>query len=122
MMEVYRNFKFDAAHLLPNLPPDHKCSRLHGHTFEVCITVEGAVGEETGWVMDYAAIKTSFQPVLDQLDHAYLNDIPGLENPTSENIARWIWTCLKASIPDLSIIEVRETQFSGCRYRGEEEK
>lgn len=120
-MEVYRLFTFDAAHLLPNLPPGQKCGRMHGHTFHLGIYVEGPVGEKTGWVMDFSAIKLLCQPVLEELDHSFLNDIPGLENPTSENIARWIWIRLKPVLQDLSMVEIRETPSSGCRYRGSEE-
>ena len=118
-MEVYREFKFDAAHLLPNLTPGHRCSRMHGHTFRLIIHLEGDVGEKTGWVRDFGEIRDICQPVLDQLDHSYLNDIPGLENPTSENLAVWIWNRLKPTLPELSMVEISETETTGCRYRGE---
>ncbi len=120
-MEVYREFKFDAAHRLPNLPPDHKCSRLHGHTFKVIIMLEAPVGTDTGWVRDFAEIKRLSAPVIDELDHTFLNDIPGLENPTSENIAIWVWNILKPLIPELSSIEIKETASAGCRYRGQDQ-
>jgi 6-pyruvoyltetrahydropterin/6-carboxytetrahydropterin synthase len=118
-MQIYKEFSFEAAHRLPHVPPGHKCSRLHGHTFYVRIHVEGPVGDHSGWVMDFADIKAAFKPLHDQLDHYYLNDIEGLENPTSENLARWIWHRLKPSLPLLAQIEVRETCTSGCIYRGE---
>jgi 6-pyruvoyltetrahydropterin/6-carboxytetrahydropterin synthase len=95
-MRLFKEFTFEAAHRLPNVPPEHKCSRLHGHSFVVRISVQGEVGEESGWVMDFGDIKAAFRPILESLDHYYLNDIPGLENPTSENLARWIWIELKA--------------------------
>lgn len=117
-MEIYKEFTFEAAHHLPNVPQGHKCARLHGHSFMVRIAVEGPVGEQTGWVMDFGDIKTAFQPVWKQLDHYYLNEIPGLENPTSENLAIWIWEKLKPSLPQLSRIEIRETCTSGCIYLG----
>lgn len=117
-MEIYKEFHFEAAHLLPNVPEGHKCARLHGHSFGVRIEVSGDVTEPAGWVMDFSELKASFKPIYDQLDHYYLNDIPGLENPTSENIARWIWTKLKPELPLLSAIEIRETCTSGCVYRG----
>ena len=117
-MEIYREFRFDAAHLLPNLPDGHKCSNLHGHTFRVIVHLEGITARDTGWVRDYGEIKSICAPVMDKLDHRYLNDIPGLENPTSENIARWLWRRIKPSIPELSMIEVMETPSTGCRYRG----
>ena len=117
-MEIYKEFHFEAAHRLPNVPEGHKCARLHGHSFQVRILVSGEVTEPTGWVMDFGDLKASFKPIYDQLDHYYLNDIPGLENPTSENIARWIWGKLKPDLPALSAIEIRETCTSGCVYRG----
>ncbi len=116
-MEIYKEFSIEAAHRLPNLPPGHKCSRLHGHSFKVRITVAGARREPEGWVMDFAAIGAAFEPLFDQLDHQYLNDIEGLENPTSENLAIWIWDRLKPVLPELTEVEVRETCTSGCRYR-----
>lgn len=117
-MEIYKEFSFEAAHRLPNVPEGHKCARLHGHSFHVRIYVSGPVGEHSGWVMDYADLKRAFEPIHKQLDHYYLNDIPGLENPTSENLCRWIWAKLKPDLPSLSQVEVRETCTSGCIYAG----
>jgi 6-pyruvoyltetrahydropterin/6-carboxytetrahydropterin synthase len=117
-MEIYKQFGIEAAHRLPNVPEGHKCANLHGHSFQVILYAAGAVDENTGWVMDFADIKAAFQPLYMQLDHHYLNDIPGLENPTSENLARWIWTHLKPSLPSLSKIVVQETCTSGCVYTG----
>lgn len=117
-MEIYKEFSFEAAHLLPNVPAGHKCGRLHGHSFYVTIFVDGAVDSHTGWVIDFSEIKRIFKPVYDQLDHYYLNDIVGLENPTSENLAVWIWKKLKPTLPILSKIEVKETCTSGCIYTG----
>jgi len=117
-MEIYKQFGIEAAHRLPNVPEGHKCANLHGHSFQVILYAAGAVDEHTGWVMDFADIKAAFQPLYVQLDHHYLNDIPGLENPTSENLARWIWTHLKPSLPSLSKIVVQETCTSGCVYTG----
>ncbi|HEY8682681.1 MAG TPA: 6-carboxytetrahydropterin synthase QueD, partial [Rhodanobacter sp.] len=96
----------------------HKCSRLHGHSFRVEIHLSGDVGSETGWVMDFSDVKAVFQPIYDQLDHHYLNDIAGLENPTSEMLSMWIWDRLKPGLPLLSEVVVHETCTSGCRYRG----
>lgn len=117
-MEIFKEFDFEAAHRLPNVPAGHKCSRLHGHSFRVTLHVQGDVDPHSGWVMDFADIKTAFGPILARLDHYYLNEIPGLENPTSENIARWIWSKLKPVLPALSRVSIRETCTSGCEYRG----
>jgi 6-pyruvoyltetrahydropterin/6-carboxytetrahydropterin synthase len=118
-MEIYKEFGFESAHRLPNLPDDHKCSRLHGHSFRVSVHVEGPVGEHTGWVMDFADVSAACAPVRDELDHRYLNEVPGLENPTSEVLAAWIWARLAPALPGLSMVEVRETCTAGCRYRGD---
>lgn len=118
-MKIFKEFSFEAAHRLPRVPRDHKCARLHGHSFQVRITVEGPVGDQSGWVMDFADISAAFKPVWAQLDHYYLNEIDGLENPTSENLARWIWQRLEPALPQLAEIEIRETCTSGCRYRGD---
>lgn len=118
-MEIFKEFTIEAAHCLPNVPEGHKCSRLHGHSFKIAIYVSGTVGAESGWIMDFAEIKSAFQPLYDQLDHHYLNEVEGLENPTSENLARWIWEKLIGELPQLSKIIVRETCTSGCIYKGE---
>ncbi|MFN0002003.1 MAG: 6-carboxytetrahydropterin synthase QueD [Pseudohongiellaceae bacterium] len=118
-MEIYKEFNFEAAHLLPNVPPGHKCGRLHGHSFRVAVHVAGPLDSSLGWVMDYADIKTLVKPVIAQLDHYYLNDIPGLENPTSEIIARWLWLQIKVKLPQINKIIVKETCTSGCIYTGE---
>ena len=117
-MQIYKDFSIEAAHRLPNVPDGHKCARLHGHSFQVRISVEGPLGEESGWVMDFGDIKAAFAPIYAQLDHHYLNDIEGLENPTSENLAMWIWQQLKPELPQLSSVRIKETCTSGCIYRG----
>ena len=118
-MELRKTFQFEAAHLLPRLPESHKCRRLHGHSFKVDIVVEGPCDPELGWVMDYADITKVVKPIWARLDHNYLNDIPGLTNPTSENIARWIWAELKPRLELLKAVEVAETCTARCVYRGE---
>ena len=118
-MEIFKIFTIEAAHRLPNLPENHKCWRLHGHSFRVEIHVSGPLAEKEGWIMDFADVTRAFTPIYDQLDHHYLNDIPGLENPTSEILARWIWSRLKPALPLLSQVVVRETCTAGCIYRGE---
>ena len=119
-VEIFKEFTFEAAHRLPNVPPEHKCARLHGHSFRVEVHVSGPLDPHLGWVMDFADVKAAFRPVHDRLDHRYLNEIEGLENPTSENLARWIWERLAPTLPGLSKIVVRETCTSGCVYRGED--
>ena len=118
-MDIFKVFTIEAAHMLPNVPEGHKCRRLHGHSFKIEVHVSGPIGDDTGWVMDFADVKAAFQPLYDQLDHHYLNDIDGLDNPTSENLARWIWDHLKPNLPALSKIVVHETCTSGCVYTGE---
>lgn len=117
-MELRKSFQFEAAHALPNVPPDHKCRRLHGHSFVVEIVVEGPLDPQFGWVMDYADIKAAFKPFWEQLDHHYLNEVPGMENPTSEVVAIWIWDRLKPLLPLLTEIVVAETCTAKCVYRG----
>lgn len=117
-MEIFKAFTLESAHRLPHVPPGHKCARVHGHSFRIEIAVQGEVDARTGWVMDFADIKSAFQPLFDQLDHHYLNEIEGLDNPTSENLAAWIWQRLAPSLPALSTVVVHETCTSGARYLG----
>ena len=117
-MEIYKVFKFDAAHRLPNVPAGHKCAQVHGHSFRIEIHLRGNVDSHTGWVMDFADIAAACQPIIDQLDHKYLNDIVGLPNPTSENLAKWIWQRLQLTLPQLSRIVVQESPESGCIFEG----
>lgn len=121
-MELFKSFTLEAAHRLPNVPAGHKCSRVHGHSFRVELHVEGPIDPHFGWVIDFAEIKQAFKPFYDQLDHHYLNDVAGLENPTSENLAVWIWERLKPALPLLSQVVVHETCTSGCRYSGPSRK
>ncbi len=117
-MDIFKVFHIEAAHRLTGVPPTHKCARLHGHSFRVEIHVSGDVDPHTGWVMDFAEIKAIFAPIYAQLDHNYLNDIAGLDNPTSERLAAWIWDALKPGLPMLSKVVVHETCTSGCVYTG----
>jgi 6-pyruvoyltetrahydropterin/6-carboxytetrahydropterin synthase len=117
-MEIFKEFGFEAAHLLPNVPEGHKCARLHGHSFRVAVHVEGELEPGTGWVMDFAEVSAAFAPLHDQLDHRYLNEVVGLENPTSEILAAWIWERLVVALPGLTQVVVRETCTAGAVYRG----
>jgi 6-pyruvoyltetrahydropterin/6-carboxytetrahydropterin synthase len=118
-VELRKTFQFEAAHKLPNVPAEHKCARLHGHSFRVEVVVAGECDPRLGWLMDYAEITDAFRPLLERLDHYYLNEIPGLENATSENLAKWIWDRLKPALPQLTEIVVAETCMSRCVYRGQ---
>lgn len=117
-VEIYKEFTFEAAHRLPRLPETHKCWRLHGHSFRVGVGLEGPIDPDLGWVTDFGDIKAAFKPLEDALDHRYLNEIDGLENPTSENLAVWIWERLTPALPCLSYVRVHETCTTGCVYRG----
>lgn len=116
-MIIYKDFTFEAAHQLPLVPETHKCSKLHGHSFWVRVSVDGNLNN-LGWVIDYAEIKSACGPIIEELDHSYLNEVPGLSNPTSENIAIWLWDAIRPKLDILSEIEVKETCNSGCIYRG----
>lgn len=117
-MLIFKDFTFDAAHFLPRLPATHKCATLHGHTYHLSIYAEGIPDAESGWIIDFGDIKESVHFILEQLDHKYLNAIPGLENPTCELIAIWIWQRLKPRLQSLARIELRETPTSGVIYDG----
>jgi len=121
VVEISKVFICESAHRLPYVPQGHKCGRLHGHSFRIEIWVRGQVEDETGWVMDFADLGQVFQPIYQQLDHHYLNEIEGLFNPTSENLAGWIWQQLRPSLPLLHRVGVSETCTSGCMYQGDEE-
>lgn len=118
-MEIFKEFTFEAAHRLPNVPAGHKCARLHGHSYRVEVHARGEVDATLGWVVDFATLKDAFEPLRQRLDHYYLNEVEGLENPTSENLARWIWQRLRPTLPILSKVVVRETCSSVCVYSGE---
>jgi len=102
-MNISCEFHYDSAHLLPNVPDGHKCGRLHGHTYLLTVTVAGPVDPDTGWVCDFADIKQVVTPIIDLLDHCYLNDVPGLDNPTVEVQLQWLWDKL-ATLP---VVELR---------------
>jgi 6-pyruvoyltetrahydropterin/6-carboxytetrahydropterin synthase len=118
-MDIFNRFSIEAARRLPNLPAEHPCSRLHGHSFQVEVHVSGPLDPSLGWVIDFADIQRAWQPIHAALDHRCLNDIAGLGNPTSEHLARWLWARLASDLPGLSKIVVMETAASGCVYRGD---
>ncbi len=117
-VRLAHEFRFEAAHLLPKVPAGHKCSRLHGHSFRIELTVAGPVDEETGWFIDFQRLFDAWNPLYDQLDHRFLNEVPGLENPTSELLARWIWDRVRRVLPQLARVTVFETCESRCEYEG----
>jgi 6-pyruvoyltetrahydropterin/6-carboxytetrahydropterin synthase len=118
-VEIFKTFTLESAHRLPNVPPGHKCARVHGHSFRVELHVSGPLDPQLGWVMDFAEIKQAFEPLFQRLDHRYLNDVPGLENPTSEVLARYIWRELQPALPQLSRVVVHETCTSGASFAGQ---
>ena len=115
---IFKDFQFEAAHYLPYAPEKHKCRRLHGHSFFVRLTMEDYINEKNGWIVDFSEIQLLFQPIYDQLDHNFLNKIPGLENPTSEILSKWIWNHLKPKLSILISVLVKETCTSGSIYKG----
>ena len=118
-VELNRKFVFSAAHFLPMAPEGHKCLRLHGHSYDVEVAVRGPVDPETGWLLDYGAIDAAVKPVIDELDHRTLNDVTGLENPTSENLCGWFWRRLDGRLPHLHRVSVAETCAASCHYFGD---
>ena len=118
IVELVKDFRFEAAHFLPHVPPDHKCRRIHGHSFQVEVMVRGPLDPKLGWVMDFADLKRAVDPLVRELDHYLLNEIAGLENPTSEILAIWIWDRLAPSLAALHRITIEETCTSRCRYYG----
>jgi 6-pyruvoyltetrahydropterin/6-carboxytetrahydropterin synthase len=118
-VELTREYRFEAAHRLPKVPADHKCFRMHGHSFVIEVTVAGEMDEGMGWLVDFGDITAVVEPLLKkELDHRALNDVPGLENPTSERLCLWLWQRLLPALPGLSAITVQETCTARCTYRG----
>ncbi|MBA4072300.1 MAG: 6-carboxytetrahydropterin synthase QueD [Gemmatimonas sp.] len=117
-MDAYCEFSIAAGRRLTGVPTDHPCARVHGHTFRVRLTVSGPVDAASGFVIDFAEVQRAFAPLYDALDHRFLNDLPGLENPTSERLAIWIWNRLTGHLPRLTAVEITETGASGVVYRG----
>ncbi len=114
-----KDFEFESAQSLPTFPQGHKCRQVHGHSFKLTVSVRGEVDEASGILYDHAVISKAMRPIVDQLDHAYLNDIPGLENPTIERMCRWLWQKLAPQLPGLYELVLHETPRARCIYRGE---
>ena len=117
-VELVKEYRFESAHKLPRVPPGHKCARLHGHSFKIEIVIAGEVDSKTGWFIDYGELDRIWQPLHDRLDHNYLNEIEGLENPTSEVLSQWIFDRVRRDLPSLQAITVFETCDARCTYRG----
>ena len=117
-MEIYKEFAFDSAHFLPNVPEGHKCKNMHGHTYRLRVCIQGQPDPVLGWLMDFKDLKDIVGHTIDQLDHKLINDIPGLDNPTAENITIWIWQQIQPKLPMLSKIELYETPTTGVIYNG----
>ncbi len=111
-----RDYRFEAAHFLPRVPAGHQCRRMHGHSYAVQVTIEGAPSAEQGWIMDFAAMDEVVEPVIRRLDHQVLNEVPGLDNPTAELLAAWIWRELEGRLP-LAEVQVAETESARCTLR-----
>jgi len=118
VVELVKDFRFEAAHYLPNVPEGHKCRRIHGHSFRGEVAVRGPLDPELGWVIDFADLKKVIEPLVNELDHYLLNDIPGLQNPTAELLAVWIWRRLEPHLPALHRVTIEETCTSRCHYYG----
>ncbi len=118
-VRLAHEFRFEAAHRLPRVPEGHKCARLHGHSYRIELVVEGPVDPATGWMLDFSALEAAWEPLYAQLDHRYLNDVEGLDNPTSEIVARWIWERVRPRIPELRRVVVFETCCARCEYEGD---
>lgn len=117
-MKITQAFTFEAAHRLPNVPETHRCHRMHGHSYRVELQLDGPVDPQTGWVVDFFDVESAFAPLLARLDHHCLNEVPGLENPTAEHIAIWIWDRARPALPALSSVKVFETPMSWAEYTG----
>jgi len=119
IMIIYKQFTFDSAHFLPNVPDGHKCKGLHGHTYRLTVYAKGDIQKHAGWVVDFGDLKSAVKPVIETLDHAFLNNIAGLENPTAELVSVWLWDKIKPGLPSLTKIELKETPTSGVIYEGD---
>lgn len=118
LFRLTKDYHFEAAQTLPHAPENHKCRKMHGHSFKVEVSVEGAADPKTGWFYDHAEISKAMKPLLDQLDHGYLNEVPGLQNPTIENMCLWFWQNLAPKLPGLAEIVVHETPTARCSFKG----
>jgi len=117
-VRLVREFRFEAAHRLNNVPDGHRCGKLHGHSYQLEITLEGPIDLQSGWLIDFGEIDAVWRPIYDQLDHSLLNELPGLENTTCELLTKWLWDALKPSLPMLKRVALWETKDARCEYDG----
>lgn len=117
-MTIFKTITFDSAHYLPNVHESHKCRQMHGHTYKLTVFIDGFPDQHNGWVIDFAVLKKILEPIIAMIDHKVLNNVPGLENPTCELLAVWLWNNIKNEIPMLRRIELNETPTSGVIYEG----
>ena len=118
-VRLVHEFRFEAAHRLPKVPAGHKCARLHGHSYRIEIAVRGPVDADTGWFLDFQRLFDAWKPLHEAIDHRYLNEVEGLDNPTSEVLAHWIWKRLRPTLPELVLVVVCETCEARCEYDGD---
>jgi 6-pyruvoyltetrahydropterin/6-carboxytetrahydropterin synthase len=118
IVELMKEYRFEAAHRLPRVPNGHKCANVHGHSYKVELHVRGPIDPQTGWLIDFGVMDDRWAILFNRLDHQYLNDVPDLANPTCENVAVFVWAHMKSSIAGLSAVTVWETYDSRCTYQG----
>ncbi len=139
MLEISKDFEFEACHSLPHLPWQHKCHRLHGHSYKVRVTCAGEIDSVLGWVIDYADISKVVNTVIEAIDHTNidqlffvpprpeLNEMTGkpmapdlghkTKPSTAENLAIWFYKQLKPTLPSVVAIRIKETSTSEVIYR-----
>jgi 6-pyruvoyltetrahydropterin/6-carboxytetrahydropterin synthase len=120
IVDLKKEYRFEAAHFLPRVPEGHKCRRMHGHSYKIELHARGTVDPHTGWLVDFAELDNAWADLEGRLDHQMLNDVPGLENSTCENLAAYVHRIVRARVPQLSAVTVWETADACCTYRGED--
>ena len=118
-MIIYKKYYFDAAHFMTNLKKGHKYTKVHGHSYEKIIKISGNLDKTNNWILNYDDIDEIVNPLLQKIDHKTLNDIKGLEKPTSENLAKWFWERIRKKIVNLESIEIIRPRIGGCIYSGD---
>jgi 6-pyruvoyltetrahydropterin/6-carboxytetrahydropterin synthase len=114
--ELKQHFQIESARFLPKLEKTHPCSRMHGHSFKITLTIIGNLDPLVGWVIDYNDIQALMKPIISQIDHRTLNEVPGLENPTTELLTKWLYDKSRVVLPTLVKVTVAETPLTECSY------